>query len=56
MGQSDKNPVSTLLNKDLKQNLTHISPLDYSILIDWTSTFPILGVSGVIFQSDFILD
>ena len=31
------------------QNLTHICLMDPSILINWTSPFPILGVSGVFF-------
>ena len=30
--------------------LTHICLMDQSILINWTSPFPILGVSGVLFN------
>ena len=30
--------------------LTHICPVDPLILINWTSPFPILGVSGVLFH------
>ena len=30
--------------------------MDYAILINWTSPFPILGVSGVIFHFYFIFD
>ena len=30
--------------------LTHICLVDYAILINWTSPFPILGVSGVLFH------
>ena len=42
-------------NKCIKQNrnvidLTHICLLDFSILIKWTSQFPVLGVSGILFH------
>ena len=36
--------------------LTHICPVDYSILINWSSPFPILGVAGVIFHFYLIFD
>ena len=39
-----------------QQWLTHICLMDYSILISWTSPFPILGAPGVIFYFYFILD
>ena len=34
--------------------LTHICPVVSSILINWMSPFPILGVSGVLFHFFFI--
>ena len=34
----------------LKTMLTHICQVDFSILINWTSPFPVLGVSGVLFH------
>ena len=34
---------------DPDQVLTHICLMDFSIFINWTSAFQILGVSGVIF-------
>ena len=34
----------------MKKNLTHIFSVDFSILINWTSPFPILGVSDVLFH------
>ena len=42
--------------KDVKSNLTHIRLEDPSILINWTSPFPILGVSGVLFHFYSILN
>ena len=38
---------------DIKE-LTHIFPVDFSILINWTSQCPNLGVSGVLFHIYFI--
>ena len=35
--------------------LTHICLVDSSILINWTSPFPILGVSGILLNFHFIL-
>ena len=35
---------------------THICLVDSSILISWTSPFPILGVSGVLFHFFLIFD
>ena len=34
--------------------ITHICLVDPSILISWTSPYPILGVSGVLFHCYFI--
>ena len=42
--------------KDVKSNLTHISLADPSILINWTSPFPGLGVSGILFLFYSILN
>ena len=36
--------------------LTHICLVDPSILINWTSPFPILGVSGVLFHFLFCFE
>ena len=45
-----------LTNEKALQCLTHICPVDYSILINWTSPFPVLGVSGVLFHLYLIFD
>ena len=36
-------------SQDLK-SLTHICPMDFSILMEWTNPFTILGVSGELFH------
>ena len=36
--------------------LTHICLMDLSILINWTSSFPIVGVSGVFFSFLFCFE
>ena len=49
----DGNGGSTLLSINF-QHFTHICPMDFSILINWMSPFPILGVSDVLFRFYFI--
>ena len=36
--------------------LTHICPVEFSIVIKWTSPFPVLGMSGVLFHFYSIFD
>ena len=36
--------------------LTHTCLVDFSILMNWLSSFSILGVSGVLYHSYFITD
>ena len=36
--------------------LIHICLVDLSVLINWTSSFPIVGVSGVLFHFYFIFE
>ena len=45
------NVVAHIEIKIILLSLTHICLVDPSILINWTSQFPILGVSGVLFYS-----
>ena len=41
---------------EFDDNLTHICLVDPSILINWTSPFPILGVSGALLNFYSILE
>ena len=45
-----KTICTTILLYYRQNSLTHICLVDPSILINWTSPFPILGVSGVLFH------
>ena len=58
---SEREEVSTQITvKYTRKNavfiLTHICLSDLSVLIDWMSPFPILGVSGVLFRFYFIFN
>ena len=53
----DTRELSELLSySELSGKLAHICPGDFSILFNWTSPFPNLGVSGVLFSFYIIFD